>query len=212
MQHKNTLMHEILKPMPWGRFDRLVAHHGADKSVRTLSTKGQLLALLQAQLSGAVSLREIEATMASHGNRLYHLGATAPKRSTLADANRRRPAEVFVALFQTLLAQAHPGLRRATREAVRLIDSTTLPLNGLSSTWASYQTDIHGAKMHLVYDPDAEAPVHFAVTPQRINDITAAQAMPIERCRSSLAPPTSSILAVTISPGGPICWHMAAGS
>ncbi len=75
MQHKTTLMHELLKPMPWGRLDRLVELHGADKGVRRLSTKSQRLALLQAQSSGAVSLREIEATLASHRNRLYHLRA-----------------------------------------------------------------------------------------------------------------------------------------
>jgi IS4 transposase len=31
-----------------------------------------------------------------------------------------------------------------------------------------------------VFDPDAATPVHFAVTARRINDITAAKAMPIE--------------------------------
>ena len=49
-----------------------------------------LNALLFAQLSGAGSLREIEATMASHQGRLYYFGAVAPKRSTFADANRNR--------------------------------------------------------------------------------------------------------------------------
>ena len=122
MRHKTTLLHEILKPVPWGRFDSLVDKHGSDKGVRTLSTKSQFVALVHAQLSGATSLREIEATLESHSRRLYHLGVTPPKRSTLADANRERSAEVFVDLFQHLLAQAHPGLRRATKDAIRLID------------------------------------------------------------------------------------------
>ena len=34
--------------------------------------------------------------------------------------------------------------------------------------------------MHIVYDPDADRPVYFAVTPANVNDITAAKAMPIE--------------------------------
>ena len=37
-----------------------------------------------------------------------------------------------------------------------------------------------GAKVHVVYDADAERPVYAAVTPARVNDITAGQAMPIE--------------------------------
>jgi Transposase DDE domain/Domain of unknown function (DUF4372) len=180
MQHHNSLIHGVLKPMPWGSFDKLVVKHGADKHVRSLSTKSQLIALLHAQLSGATSLREIEATMASHETRLYHLGVKAPKRSTLADANRLRPADVFVELFQTLLAQAHPGLRRGAKEAVRLIDSTSVSLSTLSNDWASYEAHNAGAKLHVVFDPNAETPVHFAISPQRDNDITAAKTMPIE--------------------------------
>lgn len=117
---------------------------------------------------------------ASHETRLYHLGATAPKRSTLADANALRPADVFVELFQTLLAQAHPGLRRGTKEAVRLIDSTSVSLSTLSNDWASYEAHGAGAKLHVVFDPNAVTPVHFAITAQRSSDIGAAKAMPIE--------------------------------
>ena len=180
MRHQNTLLHAILKPMPWGTFNRLVDKHGADKGVRSLPTKSQFVALLAAQLSGAVSLREIEATMASHDTRLYHLGVKAVKRSTLADANRDRPADVFVELFEGLLAQAHPGLRRASKEAIRLIDSTSIPLSPLSSDWASYEAHGAGAKLHVVFDPRADMPVHFAITAQRSSDIHAAKSMPIE--------------------------------
>ena len=180
MRHHNSLIHGVLKPMPWGTFDKLVDKHGTDKHVRTLSTKSQLVALIYAQLSGATGLREIEATMASHEARLYHLGVKAPKRSTLADANRLRPAGVFAELFEVLLAQAHPGLRRKTKEVVRLIDSTSVSLNELSADWASYEAHNAGAKLHVVFDPNADTPVHFAISPQRDNDITAAKAMPIE--------------------------------
>ena len=180
MHHHNTLIHDLLKPMPWGTFDRLVEKHGSDKHVRTLSSKTQLVALVQAQMSGATSLREIEAIFASHETKLYHLGVKAPKRSTLADANRLRPAEVFIELFQTLLMQAHAGLRRNTKEAVRLIDSTSVSLASLSSDWASYEAHGPGAKLHVVFDPDAVTPVHFAISPQRDSDIGAALNMPIE--------------------------------
>lgn len=180
MRHHNTLIHQVLKAVPWGVFDRLVEAHEADKHVRALTTKSQLVALLHAQLSGASSLRDIVATMESHRDRLYHLGVEAPRKSTLADANRLRPAEVFVELFRQLLAQAHPGLKRTTREAVRLIDATSLPLSPLSNDWASYEAHGAGAKLHVVFDPASETPVHFAVTAQRVSDIGAAKAMPIE--------------------------------
>jgi hypothetical protein len=180
MRHQNTLLHDVLKPMPWGRFDRLVEKYEADRCVRRLSTRTQLVTLLHAQLSGATSLRETVTTFESHHARLYHLGVQAPRRSTLADANRDRPADLFAELFELILMQAKPGLRRHAKEAVRLIDATILPLNSLSESWASYEAHAPGAKLHVVFDPDAQAPVHFAVTARRINDITAAKAMPIE--------------------------------
>jgi hypothetical protein len=91
MQHHNSVFHSVLKQVPWRRFDQLVDEHEADKHVRTLTTKSQLVALMYAQLSGAQSLREIEAGLQSHATRLYHLGSDEVSRSTLADANAQRP-------------------------------------------------------------------------------------------------------------------------
>jgi Transposase DDE domain/Domain of unknown function (DUF4372) len=180
MRHHNTLLHGLLQFIPWGRFDALVDEHGSDRRVRRLSSKSQLIALIHAQLSGASSLREIEATMASQHTRLYHLGAAAPKRSTLADANAQRSADAFCGLFEALLAQAHPELRRASREAIRLIDATSVGLTAQSQGWAGTSKRGCGAKLHVVLDPDAALPVHFVVTSRRVNDITPAKAMPIE--------------------------------
>lgn len=180
MRHHNTLLHGLLQFIPWSRFEALVEEHGSDRRVRKLSSKSQLVALLHAQLSGTSSLREVEATMASQKARLYHLGASAPKRSTLADANANRPADVFCGLFDALLALAHPGLRRASREAVRLIDATSVSLTAQAQGWAGTSARGCGAKLHVVLDPDAALPVHFLVTSRRVNDITPAKTMPVE--------------------------------
>jgi hypothetical protein len=88
MRHHNSVFHGLLKQVPWDVFDRLVEAHAADWRVRQLTTKSQFVALLYGQLEGASSLREIEAGLQSHASRLYHLGASAPRRSTLADAKR----------------------------------------------------------------------------------------------------------------------------
>src|SRR5216683_5894166 len=64
--HTNTVFSDILKLVPWAAFDELVKKHGSDELVRSFTTKRQLLALLYGQLSGACSLRDIEASMKSH--------------------------------------------------------------------------------------------------------------------------------------------------
>ncbi len=180
MRHQNSVMHDLLKRLPWARFDALVDKFEADRSIRTLTTKSQLIALLHGQLSGASSLREITAVMASQEARLYHLGAKVPKRSTLADANAKRPAKLFAELFDVLLAQAHRGLRKASKDAVRLIDATRIPLNALATSWARYDTRSNGVKVSIVYDPDAMMPVRFAINLARENDMVPVKELPIE--------------------------------
>ncbi len=180
MPHHNSVLHGLLKLVPWRLFDDLVDEHHADERVRRLSTKSQLVALLYAQLAGAVSLREIETALASHSGLLYHLGARPVQRSTLADANAARPYAVFLQLFSAMAGMAGRGFRRSTGEAVRLIDSTSLKLAGLGAQWAQVSKGVCGAKAHIVYDPDAERPVYLEVTPAKTHDITAAKAIPIE--------------------------------
>lgn len=180
MPHQNTVIHAVLKHLPWYWLDLAVEKYGADALSRTLTTKQHVIALLYGQMSGAASLREIVASLESHAGRLYHLGSSPVKRSTLSDANNHRPWQVFGELCTQMLAQAHRGLRRRLADAVRLIDSTSVKLSSLSADWATFSTDVFGAKAHIVYDPHADRPVYFAVTPAKVNDITVAKAMPIE--------------------------------
>ena len=180
MRHQNSVFHSLLKHVPWHKLEQAVEKHDADALSRKLDTKRHFIALLYGQMSGATSLREVVTGMASHETRLYHVGAAPVKRSTMSDANSKRPWQVFSELFAQMLPQAHRGLRRATADAVRLIDSTSVRLSSLSEDWAAFSADVFGAKAHIIYDPNADRPVYFAVTPAKVNDITAAKAMPIE--------------------------------
>jgi len=180
MPHQNTVIHDVLKHLPWYWLERAVEKYGADDLSRTLTTKQHAIALIYGQMSGATSLREIVAGLESHAARLYHVGSGPVKRSTLSDANNVRPWQVFGELCTQMLGQAHRGLRRSLKDAVRLIDSTSVKLSSLSADWATFSTDVFGAKAHIVYDPHADRPVYFAVTPAKVNDITVAKAMPIE--------------------------------
>ena len=179
MPHQNIVFRDILKQVPWDEFDRLVEDHKSDARVRTLSTKDQFIALVYGQLSGASSLRDIVARLQSHEARLYHVGAKPVRRSTLADANSARPSALFSELFGAMVSCAHRGLRRKIGEATYLIDSTSLPLNNLSSDWAKFSDGVCGAKAHVIYDPDADRPVYVCVSAANVNDITPAKAMPI---------------------------------
>jgi IS4 transposase len=180
VQHQNIVFHGLLKHVPWAVFDRLVEHHNADWDGRVVKTKAHLIAMLYGQLCGARSLREIETNLRSDASRLYHLGGSTVSRSALSTANASRPVEVFTGLLSALMASLQAGYRRKIGDCVRLIDSTSVQLNGLSGNWATFSAGVCGAKAHIVYDPDADQPLYLMVTPSNVNDITAAKDMPIE--------------------------------
>jgi Transposase DDE domain/Domain of unknown function (DUF4372) len=179
--HQNIVFHGLLKPIPWAIFDHLVEQYGADRDDRGIRCKAHLIALLLAQFSGARGLREIEASLKSHAGKLYHLGGCTISRAALSTANSSRSAaEVFGGLLSALMVQLQAGYRRKVKDCVRLIDSTSVRLSSLSGDWATFSTGVCGAKAHIIYDPDANQPLYLMVTAANVNDITAAQEMPIE--------------------------------
>lgn len=180
MPHQNTVFRQLAKHLPLAQLDRLVAQHQADKGVRRLPTRDMLMALLFGQLSGAKGLRDIEAMLESQDARRYHSALPVVHRSTLADAAAKRPAEVFTGVLSELIGRLTAKLPREVGDCVRLIDSTTLPLNPRAGQWARFSAKMCGAKAHVVYDPDADCPMYLGFTPARVNDITAAKDMPID--------------------------------
>jgi hypothetical protein len=180
VQHQNIVFHGVMKHIPWPVVDRLEQQHHAKRDERSLKVKPHLIAMVFAQLAGARSLRDIETNLKSHAGKLYHLGGDTISKSALATANASRPFEIFGGLLSALIGQLQRGYRRKIGDCVRLIDSTGVKLSNLSGQWAKFSAGVCGAKAHIIYDPDADAPLYLMVTAANVNDITAAKAMPIE--------------------------------
>ena len=179
MRCQNIVFHGILKHVPWAVVDRLEEQHETDRDPRALKAKPHLIAMLCAQLFGLRSLRDTETNLRSHASKLYHLGGETVSKSALATANASRAVEVFTGVLSALMAQLQRGYRRKIGDCVRLIDSTSVRLNSLSGRWATFSAGVCGAKAHIIYDPDADQPLYLMVTPPKVNDNTAAKAMPI---------------------------------
>ena len=79
-----------------------------------------------------------------------------------------------------MMKQAHRGLRRKLAETTYLIDATSVRLSERSAAWARFSGGVCGAKVHVIYDADADRPIYAAVSAANLNDITAAHRMPIE--------------------------------
>jgi Transposase DDE domain/Domain of unknown function (DUF4372) len=180
MRHHNIVFHGLLKLLPWHAFSRLADRHQANKRVRRLTVQNQLIAMLYAQLAGAESLRAIVASFQSHATKLYHLGACEVSRSTLSDANAKRPYALFTGLLAELMGRCERLAGRQLADAVYLIDSTGFRLSSLSADWARFSAGVWGAKLHVVYNPDSERPAFAAVTAANVNDISVAKTMPVK--------------------------------
>lgn len=180
MRHHNSVFHGLLKHVPWAAFEELVQKHKADHRVRRLDSKSQFLALVFGQVAGASSLREIEAGLESHSARLYHVGGRCVARSTLADANAKRPFSLYGELFAHMAATAGRSTRRHLKDAVRILDATRIELSSLSGGWLDTVKGHRAIKLHIAYDPGSAMPVRAATSDQRVNDISPAKAMPIE--------------------------------
>lgn len=170
MRYSDSILGNLLKPIRRRWFDSVVDRHDGNAYDKSFGSWDHLVALIYAQLGGACSLRGLEAMWNANAHHHYHLGVGKLARSTLADANGRRPLAIFSETFAMLSGLADRLVRREAREMVRLIDSTPIPLGKLVD-WAKSNGRITGLKLHVAYDPLADNPTDIAITEANVNDI-----------------------------------------
>lgn len=167
--------------MPRGTFQSTVAKHRGDRYSKGFSCWDQLVAMVYAQLSGAASLREIEAGFNQHRNQHYHLGTRPVCRTTLSDANGKRNPQIFADTALALMQQAGSAVRKHRDEMLYLLDSTSIALRGRGSDWTKpTATRTPGLKLHLLYDSASQLPRHHSITHANVNDVDEGRRLPIE--------------------------------
>jgi IS4 transposase len=170
MRFCDSIFGSLVKPINRRRFQAIVDRYDGDAYDKSFRSWHHLVALIFAQLSHASSLRGLEAVFNANAQYHHHLGVGLLARTTLSDANARRPVRVFAHTFAMLSQAADGQTRREGSEMVRLIDSSPIPL-GKVCQWAKWNGRIRGMKMHVVYDPHAAVPHCLEVTPATVNDV-----------------------------------------
>jgi IS4 transposase len=179
MRFTPTIFGKLLEPIDRRQFAAVVARHDGDAYDKAFRSWDHLVALIYAQFSDLDSLRGLEAGWNANRQHHYHLGAARLSRSTLADANRRRPAAVFADAFALVAGRLDRRTRGDGQAMLRLIDSTPIPLGKLCA-WAKSNGRIRGMKMHVVYDPDADLPRVLDITDANVNDAQIGRAIALE--------------------------------
>lgn len=179
MRYCDSIFGRLLEPIDRRWFERVVARHDGDAYIKEFTSWNHLCLLVYAQLSGIEGLRGLVATWNANAHQHYHLGVGDIARSTISDANARRPLAIFKETFCALSGQASRQMRREGHQMLRLIDSTPIPLGRLFD-WAKSNGRIRGLKLHTVYDPQTDTPMVAEVTHANVNDIEIGESFPIE--------------------------------
>lgn len=128
---------QLIKSLDRDKIVEMSRKNGGERYVKSFDGYVHLLTMLFAVIMRFDSLREIEAAMTAEVRKLHHLGIDkVPKRSTLSDANARRPEkffeEVYRELYETNKGKLSSDSRRNGTESwikdLRIIDSTTISL------------------------------------------------------------------------------------
>lgn len=180
MRFADSIFASLLKPIDRRQFQKVVDRHDGDAYDKSFKSWDHLIALVYAQLAGIQGLRALEAGFNANPQHHYHLGTGELSRSTLSDANARRPAGIFAEVFAMLSASADRQTRREGAEMVRLIDASPIPLNKVC-TWAKWNGRIRGMKLHVVYDPLCDVPTCVEITPANVNDVEIGRQVTIRR-------------------------------
>ena len=166
--------HEVMKGVSRSALERVVARRAAGKHLKGFSNWDHMLAMVYAQLSGASSLRELQAGFNAHITHHHHLGTSQVHRSTLSEANAKRDPGVFEEVARALMAQLGRGLREQHQAMLYLLDSTSLTLKGRGFdewTSATRTRNTQGVKLHVLYAAHEQVPVQHSITAANVNDV-----------------------------------------
>jgi len=177
---------QLMDFLPLPEFRRCVARYDGERRVRRFSCLDQFYCLAFAQLTFRESLRDIETCLRTLPARLYHMGIRGHvSRSTLADANERRPWRIYADLAQELVAIARPlyadedfGLR--LQRAVYVFDSTTIDLCLSLFPWAHFRRRKGAVKLHTLLDLRGHIPCFVAISHGKVHDVQALDQLLLE--------------------------------
>jgi Transposase DDE domain/Domain of unknown function (DUF4372) len=184
MAHSNTILAQVLKLISRPQIEWLEPVHGTGRPSRVLSRWSQFGALVFAQLAGRHSLRDVVSSLASQAKALAPLHLLPPKRSTLAEANERRPAALYQALFFTLYARCQavaPGHRFRFKSPLFSLDSTTISLCLSLFPWARFRRAKGAIKLHTLLDHAGHIPAFVVITEGKRSDLAVARGLQLPK-------------------------------
>jgi len=183
---EKTVFAQLFQIISRYEFNKCVARYQGHHGVRNFSCWDQYLAMAFAQFTGRDGLRDIEACLHSHREKLYRIGFRGKvSRSTLADANSKRSFLIYQDFGMHLIERARRLYRDETfvlelDQAVFALDSTTIDLCLSVFPWAHFRKTKAAVKAHTLLDLRGSIPSFVALTPAKVHDVMALDWIPLE--------------------------------
>jgi hypothetical protein len=173
---------QLLNLIPRQLIGRLSKKHAADRYCKTFMAYDHLVTMLYQGFFQCLSLRELITGLQANHNKLLHLGLThTPRRSTLSDANSRRPVDFFQSVYHQLYEHlfSHLPDSRPSFRKLFIIDSSTIPLfsNIMQGAGTAKRNGKKkgGVKAHVMIDAEHDLPCFSVLTEARHHDLVFLQ-------------------------------------
>lgn len=128
---------QVIKLLDKAEILEISRKNGGERYIKRFDAWTHLMTMLYAVIMRHDSLREISVSMLAEARKLAHLGVSMmPTRSTLSDANARRPEVIFESIYrqlygryrQELCSDSRSRLSAKWMRRLQIIDSTTISL------------------------------------------------------------------------------------
>jgi len=186
MHRDRFVFSQLMDFLPRHEFNKCVGRHRGNHRVKSFTCLDQFLCMAFAQLTSRESLRDIEICLRAIQPKLYHAGFRGKvSRSTLADANEKRPWQIYADFAQVLIRRAralyrHEPLAVELDNTVYALDSTTIDLSLTLFPWAQFRKHKSAVKLHTLMDLRGSIPCFIRVTSGRIGDVKVIDHLHIE--------------------------------
>jgi hypothetical protein len=176
------ILTQLLSFIPRKIISDLSKKYGSDRYCKSFYTWDHLVSMLYCSFCRCSSTRELITGVQANYGKLNHLGMqSVPRRSTLCDANLRRPEALFSELYHQLLKRYYlpvlpdsPKAKKDIFSKLFILDSTTISLftdvmKGMGTAPANGKKK-GGMKAHVLVKAENDLPCFVVLSPASSND------------------------------------------
>ena len=168
---------QVMDHLPMKIFRRCVQRYQGNRHIQSFTCLDQFLCMACAQLTFRESLRDIEACLRAHQDKLYHMGIRGGmSRNTLANANRRRDWRIYAEFAQAMSRIARPlygdeDLGLELDNTVYALDASTIDLCLSVFPCALFRSTKSAVKLHTLLDLRGNIPTFIHVSDGKMHDV-----------------------------------------